>query len=101
MAATFEYIGAASSLLKEWKTCNRPALVKGLAAWMAVQFLELQWSSPDLIVPIPQTILRTMALGFNPPQLLAQELGKILSIPVCPLLKKSGGILPKSPPMGR
>ena len=96
VAATFEHLGAASTLLKEWKVCSRPALVKGLAAWMAVQFLELQWPPPDLIVPIPQTILQAMTFGFNPPQLLAQELSKILNVPMRSLLKKNWGHPPQA-----
>jgi ComF family protein len=96
VAAVFEHFGTSSSLLKEWKICHRPDLAKGLAAWLALQFTELNWPIPELIVPIPQTLLRTMTLGFNPPYLLAQELGEIIDVPVHMLLKKKWGHPPQA-----
>lgn len=91
VAAVFESIGAFKSLFKEWKMCHRPNLAQGLAAFMALQLTELSWPSFDLIIPIPQTLLRKVSLGFNPSFLLAKELGKLLSIPVYSCLKKKIG----------
>ncbi len=96
VAAVFEYVGACVSLFKEWKTCHRPALAKGLAAFMALQLAELNWPVFDLIIPIPQTFLRRLSLGFNPSLLLAQELGKLIGVPVHSCLKKKMGYPPQT-----
>lgn len=93
--AVFEHFGPAASLIREWKICHRPALSRGLAAFLSLQLIELDWDPIDLIIPIPLTTLSKAALGFNPPLLLAQELGKITDLPVLSLLKREWGHPPQ------
>lgn len=58
---------------------------------MAYQFLQLEWPKPDLIVPIPLTFTHQLSRGYNQSLLLAEELGKILDIPVKSILKRKFG----------
>lgn len=90
-AAAFDYQGPAASLIREMKYSNQPYLSKGLAAFMAIQFVSLKWPTPDIIVPVPVTFFRFLQRGYNQSALIAEELGKILNVPVCKSLKRRSG----------
>jgi len=57
---------------------------------MAVQLLKQDRPLPDLIVPIPRSILRTLQIGYDPALLIAKELSRILERPYARLLKTAG-----------
>jgi ComF family protein len=86
---TFEGEGPAWTLVKALKSGKAPGLAKGLAGYMAMQLLNSSHQIPDLIVPVPQSVFRSLQIGYNPAHLLAVHLGKILDRPVDSLLKRS------------
>ncbi len=90
-AAAFDYQGPAKTLVSRMKYGNEPYLAKGLAAFMASQFIALKWPFPDVIVPVPMTTIRFLQRGYNQSALLANELGKILGAPVSDALKRRAG----------
>jgi competence protein ComFC len=85
---TFEGQGPAWTLMKALKSGKAPHLAKGLAGYMALQYLKKDLPLPDIIVPVPQSLHRSLQIGYNPSLLLAQHLGKILDRPVISLLKR-------------
>lgn len=87
-ASCFLYEEAAKSLLRAFKFNQRPDLAQALSSFMLLQIDRLSWPMPDLITFIPQSFLRTKLRGYNQSELLAQELGRLLSQPVVSLLKK-------------
>lgn len=87
VSAAFDEQGAARALLYSLKRGNA-YLAKGAAAYMAWQWGRLEWPLPDAIVPIPTSLSRWLQQGYNPRALLAQELGKILGVPVLKLIKR-------------
>jgi ComF family protein len=85
---TFEGQGPAWTLIKALKSGKAPRLAEGLAGYMAFQFLKSDLSLPDIIVPVPQSLHRSLQVGYNPSLLLAEHLGKTLDRPVIQLLKR-------------
>lgn len=86
--ATFEGQGPAWTLIKALKSGKAPKSAEGLAGYMALQYLKNNLPLPDLIVPVPQSLFRSLQVGYNPSLLLAIHLGKILNRPVFQLLKR-------------
>lgn len=43
---------------------------------------QSQHERPSLLIPVPQSPIRARALGFNPAELIASQLGQALDIPV-------------------
>ncbi len=91
-AAAFAYFGPAASLVRELKYRHRPYLAKDAAAFMLLQLHELGWDPPDLIVPVPQSLMHGLVRGYHPTLLIAQALGGMLERPVANLLKRRLGI---------
>lgn len=91
IAAAFDYVGPAASLVRKLKYGQQPYLAKGAAAFMAAQFIELSWPMPDWIVPVPISLMHGWQRGYNQSLLLAQHLADILQTPVCNALKRHSG----------
>ena len=91
VGAVFDYTGPAKTLVKAFKYENQPYLASGLSSYLALQFLELNWPMPNLIVPVPISWMKSFSRGFNQSQLLAENLGSILNCPVKNLLKRKCG----------
>lgn len=87
-AAAFDYHGPAATLVLKMKYSNQPFLARGAGAYLAVQFLNLAWPLPDLIVPVPLTLVHRISRGYNQSLLLAQSLGSILQCPVQEVLDR-------------
>lgn len=87
-AATFDYLGPAASLVTHLKYSNQPYLAKGAGAYMAIQWMNLGWPLPDLIVPVPLTLTHFISRGYNQSLLLAEAIGSILQCPVKKILKR-------------
>lgn len=85
---TFGGEGPAWALIKALKSGKAPRLAEGLAGYMALQYLKTDLPMPDFIVPVPQSLHRSLQVGYNPSLLLAQHLGKTLDLPVVQLLKR-------------
>ena len=81
-AAAFDYQGPAASLVLKMKYANQPYLAKGAGAYLAIQHMNLHWPKPDLIVPVPLTLVHRISRGYNQSLLLAESLGNILKCPV-------------------
>lgn len=91
IAAALEYMGPAKTLIKQLKYGDKPYLAKGLASFMAAQFIELEWPMPDLIIPVPQAFSRFLSRGYNQAELLGETLGLILNCPLQLSLKRKSG----------
>lgn len=90
IAAAFDYHGPAKSLVLSLKYRDRPYLCKSLAAFLFLQFHELQWEEPDVITYVPQSFSRFLDRGYNQSELLAKEFSALIKRPFLPLLKKNG-----------
>jgi len=91
LAASFDYLGPAATLVKKLKYSNQTYLAEGCGAYLAAQFLSLEWPMPDLIVPVPIAFTHLFERGFNQSLLLAENLAKILQCPVVQPLKRTSG----------
>ena len=90
---TFEGQGPAWTLIQALKSGKAPHLAQGLAGYMALQFLHSHHPLPDYIIPVPQSLFRSLQIGYNPAHLLAHHIGKALDRPVLSLLKRSPALL--------
>ena len=91
MAASFDYQGPASSLVKRLKYSNQPYLAKGMAALLVTQLDRLQWPLPDALVPVPISFSHWIDRGYNQSALIAEELGRLLARPVWNVLHRQSG----------
>lgn len=91
MAAAFDYIGPAATLIRKIKYSYLPFLAKGAGGFLTAQFLQLNWPLPDLIIPAPLSWTHKLERGFNQSFLLAEEMGRHLSCPVQELLGRKAG----------
>lgn len=87
VSAAFDALGPPKALLSSFKNGN-VYLAKGLAGYLAIQLSKLDWPFPDVIAPVPFSLSRRLRNGYNPRMLIAEELGKILNVPVINLLKR-------------
>jgi predicted amidophosphoribosyltransferase len=62
-------------------------MILAAASLMAYQWLEQKMPLPDILIPLPVSFWQKQRQGFDSHLLLAQEIGKILSIPILNLLK--------------
>lgn len=83
--------GPAASILREFRTGQRPELAKAMAGYMVLQLQRQNWPHPDLLVPVPQTPLRFFDKEYHHAALLAKEMGYILNLPVVNLLRRKWG----------
>jgi len=88
-AAVFDYTGPAASLIKQMKYGNQPYLARGIGAYLAVQWLKLNWPLPDLIVPVPLTLTHRLSRGYNQSLLIAQSMNLILGSKVKSIIRRS------------
>ena len=90
-AAAFDYANPASCLVRSLKYGNQPHLAKGGGAFLAAQFLQLNWPMPDAVIPVPIAFNRWIDRGYNQSSLLAKHLAEFLDCPFQEALKRSGG----------
>lgn len=92
IGAVFDYLGPGPTLIKRMKYGRQTWLATSIAAWMVQYHTEvLRWPLPDLIVPAPMAWNKRFLRGFNHSELIAQEMGKFLSVPVSTTLKRRAG----------
>jgi predicted amidophosphoribosyltransferase len=85
VAAVFDSSGAVASLLSGLAS-NKPYLAKGIGGFLVMQWAHLNWARPDVIVPVSRSVRRTIRQGYDPNTLLAQEVGRLLQLPLAPVL---------------
>lgn len=91
MAAVFDYVGPAATLVKKMKYSDQPYLAKGGGAFLAAQFLQLGWPIPDAVIPVPMAIMHWIDRGYNQSELLAQQFAEIMGCPMKNVLKRHSG----------
>ncbi|MBA3956954.1 MAG: ComF family protein [Parachlamydiaceae bacterium] len=91
VAAAFDYIGPAATLIKQLKYSDKPFLADGCGAYLAAQFLQLDWPMPDIIVPVPIPLTRLLTRGYNQSALLAENVATLLQRPTVHALSRSSG----------
>lgn len=91
VSSVFDYVGPAASLVKRLKYANQPYLAKGCGAYMAAQFLKMEWPFPDLIIPVPTTFGRQINRGYNQSYLLSNSLAELLKCSVKEALVREDG----------
>lgn len=85
--APLVYDGEAKALVYKFKFNGKKYIAETLGALMADCFLKNEMKA-DVIVFVPMTKQEERRRGFNQSELLAQEVGKRLNIPVLPALEK-------------
>lgn len=93
VGAAFDHFGPPATLVRCLKDGDQPYLAKGAAAFMAAQFLRMEWPSPDYLIPVPISRLHLLDRGYNQSFLISQELSHILHCPVLSCLQRKGGDL--------
>jgi competence protein ComFC len=91
IASAFDYTGPAATIAKKMKYSQMPYLSRGAGAYMATQFLRLDWPLPEIIVPVPMNILKEFDRGYNQSQLLAESFSDLMQVPTKKLLKRRCG----------
>lgn len=87
--SVFPYPGLAGDLVRRLKYQGDVALVPPLAA-AAVESWQLHGTGDlDGIVPVPLHWTRWLARGYNQSELLAEQIGRHLGIPVVPAIRRS------------
>lgn len=90
-ASAFDYEGPAASLVKCLKYKNQPYLSQGMGAFLCMQFDQLGWPTPSALVPVPLSFSHWLERGYNQSELLANELGQLINVPVWNVLKRKSG----------
>jgi predicted amidophosphoribosyltransferase len=67
---------------------GRRGLIPAAASLMAYQWADKQLASCDALIPVPISLYQRLRLGTDLHLLLAHEIGKLLSIPVVPSLRR-------------
>lgn len=88
LAAAFEYVGPAATLVKQFKYAGEHYLSDGMAAFLVAQWMQLGWPLPDIIMPIPISYMHYLQRGYNQSALLAQGISAMLDVPVLELLSR-------------
>lgn len=91
IAAAFDYIGPAATLIRKMKYTNQPYLAEGCGAYLAAQLLRLEWPLPDVIVPVPIATTHWLERGYNQSVLLAQSISRLIQKPVAEVLVRRSG----------
>lgn len=91
VGAVFDYTGPAAELVCQMKYGGQRHLAEGAGAWMAVQYLDLKWPKPDLIVPVPIEFSHWLERGYNQSQLLGSALENFIHVPQKALLGRRMG----------
>lgn len=70
---------------------DQPHLAKGAGAFLAMQFIQLQWPIPDLVIPVPMSFTHWFDRGYNQSELLARQFAQIIGVPCQNGLKRHSG----------
>jgi ComF family protein len=90
-AASFDFLGPASTLIKKMKYSHMPYLDKAIAAYMIAQFCKLDWPLPDVIIPVPIAFTHLFNRGYNQSALIAKSIGALLDRSYSEVLQRKSG----------
>jgi len=90
IASALDYVDPVQTVVKKIKYGRMPYLAKTAAAFMLMQFEQLGWESPDIIVPVPR---RLWFQGTNHASLLAETMAKHLDVDVRSCVRRRIGDL--------
>lgn len=85
--ATCEPFGPALSLFKHSQR-RSPACIKAIASLMVMRWVALDWTLPDIIVPLPTHLWPFFSKSRDVTLQIAQECVRMIGAPVLTLLKK-------------
>lgn len=91
IAAAFDYLGPAATLIRRMKYGDQPYLAKGAGAFLAAQLLRLEWPMPDFIIPVPISFMHWVERGYNQSRLLSENMGVLLQISIADILIRNSG----------
>lgn len=91
IAAVFDYVGPASTLVRKMKYSDQPYLAKGAGAFMVTQLLRLEWQMPDYLIPVPLSFMHWLERGYNQSLLLCESIASLLQLPVVDTLRRKSG----------
>jgi competence protein ComFC len=95
-ASCFTYKDPVRALILKLKYNNCPYLAKTLASFMYIQHVQLGWPTPDLVIYVPQSRLRSFERGYNQSECLAKCLASFLNVPCRTILKKQRSTYPQT-----
>ena len=78
----FAYEAPIRAHICDFKYNQKPQLSQALASMLAREIIEHELERPELLIPVPMHLSKLRSRGYNQATLLAQQLGKILDIPV-------------------
>lgn len=84
---TFKEPSLIDQMMKHLKKGSSPKFAPLIGGYMALQYLQLECDLPDYIIPVPQALSRKIQVGYNPPHLMALQIGALFKKPVLSLLK--------------
>lgn len=82
------YFSSYRALIARLKFGRDPSLAKGMAYLMCSAYLAFRPELPDVLAPMPAGPLKEKQRGFGQSRLLAEELSRLLGIPVRNLLSR-------------
>ena len=74
------------SLFNDFKKTKHPEVIKTLTSLLVIGLNKFSWSSVEMIVPFPESRLKTLLFRNQESFILARALAKMLHIPFCPIL---------------
>ena len=85
------YRGLLGDMVRNYKLRRREYLAGPLSRLLADAICGRPWADDvDLLVPIPTTWSSRLQYGFQPVRLLAERAGRLLGVPVRPVLRNRG-----------
>lgn len=85
--SVFEYFGAVPKLIQDYKYNNKKYLAKVFAKYMQPIAVK-EFMRADMITFVPMTETDYKRRGYNQTEMLANELSKLVGIPVVEVLEK-------------
>ncbi len=80
-AASFPYEGPAKAIVHAFKFGGERYLSQGMSGYMALQWEQLDWPTPDWIIPVPISLAHLWKRGYNQSKELASAMAHILKRP--------------------
>jgi competence protein ComFC len=96
IASAFDYIGPITSLVKGLKYQKMAYLAQIAASFMFLQWEKLKWKTPDMIIPVPRSWIRSYVFGYNHTTLLSKHLASYMEVPTSRILRRKNFEIPQT-----